>query len=58
MVEELIPNALSLGKVHRVFQNLLREQISIRELRTILDKLSDYASLTQDPDVLTEYVRQ
>jgi flagellar biosynthesis protein FlhA len=58
VVEELIPNALSLGKVQRVFQNLLREQISIRDLRTILEKLSDYASLTQDPDVLTEYVRQ
>jgi len=58
VVEELIPNALSLGKVQRVFQNLLREQISIRDLRTILEKLSDYASLSQDPDVLTEYVRQ
>jgi flagellar biosynthesis protein FlhA len=58
VVEELIPNALSLGKVQRVLQNLLREQISIRDLRTILEKLSDYASLTQDPDVLTEYVRQ
>ena len=58
VVEELIPNALSLGKVQRVFQNLLREQISIRDLRTILEKISDYASLTQDPDVLTEYVRQ
>ena len=58
VVEELIPNALTLGKVQRVFQNLLREQISIRDLRTILEKLSDYASLSQDPDVLTEYVRQ
>ncbi|MBT5027345.1 MAG: flagellar biosynthesis protein FlhA [Nitrospinaceae bacterium] len=58
VVEELIPGLLSLGKVQRVFQNLLKEQISIRDLRTILEKLSDYASLTQDPDVLTEYVRQ
>jgi flagellar biosynthesis protein FlhA len=58
VVEELIPNSLSLGKVQRVLQNLLREQISIRDLRTILEKLSDYSSLTQDPDVLTEYVRQ
>ena len=58
VVEELIPNALTLGKVQRVFQNLLREQISIRDLRTILEKLSDYASLSQDPDVLIEYVRQ
>lgn len=58
VVEELIPNLLSLGKVQRVLQNLLKEQISIRDLRTILEQLSDFASLTQDPDVLTEYVRQ
>lgn len=58
VVEELIPNLLSLGKVQKVFQNLLKEQISIRDLRTILEQLSDYASLTQDADVLTEYVRQ
>jgi flagellar biosynthesis protein FlhA len=58
VVEELIPNLLSLGKVQKVLQNLLKEQISIRDLRTILEQLSDYASLTQDADVLTEYVRQ
>ena len=58
VVEELIPNLLPLGKVQKVLQNLLKEQISIRDLRTILEQLSDYASLTQDADVLTEYVRQ
>ena len=58
VVEELIPNLLSLGKVQKVLQNLLKEQISIRDLRTILEQLSDYASLTQDADILTEYVRQ
>ena len=58
VVEELIPNLLSLGRVQKVLQNLLKEQISIRDLRTILEQLADYGSLTQDTDLLTEYVRQ
>tara|TARA_B100000686_G_C16694423_1_gene919625 strand:- start:724 stop:1509 length:786 start_codon:yes stop_codon:yes gene_type:complete len=58
VVEELIPNLLNLGKVQKVLQNLLKEQISIRDLRTILETLADYAGMSQDPDVLTEYVRQ
>ena len=57
VVEELIPNLLPLGKVQKVLKNLLREQISIRDLRTILEQLADYAALTQDTDLLTEYVR-
>ncbi len=58
VIEELIPTLLPLGKVQRVLQNLLREGISIRDLRTILEQLADYSSMTKDPDVLTEYVRQ
>ena len=58
VVEELVPNLMTLGKVQKVLQNLLREQISIRDLRTILENLADYAPKVQDPDVLTEYVRQ
>jgi flagellar biosynthesis protein FlhA len=58
VIEELIPNLLSLGKVQRVLQNLLKEQISIRDLRTILEQLADFAPTTQDTDVLTEFVRQ
>ncbi len=58
VVEELVPNLMSLGKVQKVLQNLLREQISIRDLRTILESLADYAAKVEDPDVLTEYVRQ
>jgi len=57
VVEELIPTLLSLGKVQMVLKNLLREQISIRDLRTILEQLADYAPITQDADLLTEYVR-
>lgn len=57
VVEELIPNVLSLGEVQKVLQNLLRERISIRNLVTILETLADYAPITKDIDVLTEYVR-
>jgi flagellar biosynthesis protein FlhA len=57
VVEELIPSLLPLGKVQKVLKNLLKEQISIRDLRTILEQLADYAAITQDTDLLTEYVR-
>ena len=56
-VEELAPNLLSLGIVQKVMQNLIRERISIRDLLTIVETLADYAVLTKDPDLLTEYVR-
>jgi len=58
VVEELIPGQLGLGVVLRVVKNLLKEGISIRDLRTVLESLADYAGLTKDPDVLTEFVRQ
>ncbi|MBW1715880.1 MAG: flagellar biosynthesis protein FlhA, partial [Deltaproteobacteria bacterium] len=56
-VEELVPNLLSLGGVQKVLQNLLRERISIRDILTIVETLADYAPLTKDPELLTEYVR-
>jgi len=58
VVDELIPNLLNLGTVLRVVKSLLKEGVSIRDMRTILESLADYASLTKDPDVLTEFVRQ
>lgn len=58
VVDELIPGQLGLGVVLRVVKNLLKEGVSVRDLRTILETLADYASLTKDPDVLTEFVRQ
>ncbi|MCF8031348.1 MAG: flagellar biosynthesis protein FlhA, partial [Desulfohalobiaceae bacterium] len=58
LVEELVPNLMSLGGVMRVLQNLLREEVSIRDMRTILETLADHAPKTQDEDLLTEYVRQ
>jgi len=57
LVEELLPHVLNLGVIMRVLQNLLREGISIRDLRSILETMADYATMTQDADVLTEYVR-
>lgn len=56
-VEELMPNLLSLGAVLKVLQNLLQEQISIKDMLTIVETLADYAPLTKDPELLTEYVR-
>ncbi|MCU0595115.1 MAG: flagellar biosynthesis protein FlhA [Desulfobacterota bacterium] len=56
-VEELVPNLLPLGIVQKVLQSLLREQVCIRDMLTIVESLADYASLTKDPDLLTEYVR-
>ncbi len=57
LIEELIPNVLSLGTIMRVVQNLLKEGVSIRDLRTILETMADWATKTQDTDILTEYVR-
>jgi flagellar biosynthesis protein FlhA len=57
LVEELVPTVLSLGTIMRVLQNLLKEGVSIRDLRTILEIMADWAAATHDTDVLTEYVR-
>jgi flagellar biosynthesis protein FlhA len=57
VVEELIPGLLTLGQTQKVLQNLLREDISIRDLHTILETLADWATVTKDTDILTEYVR-
>lgn len=58
LVEEIVPKVLSIGEVQKVLANLLKEQISIRDMVTILETLADYAPITRDPDMLTEYVRQ
>ncbi|KGK90367.1 flagellar biosynthesis protein FlhA [Desulfosporosinus sp. HMP52] len=58
VVDELIPDLLSLGQVQKVLANLLRERVSIRDMVSILETLSDYAQGTKDIDRLTEHVRQ
>jgi flagellar biosynthesis protein FlhA len=58
VVNELIPAQLTVGQVQRVLQNLLAEGISIRNLAGILEKVSDHASVTKNPDELSEYARR
>ena len=58
LVEELIPTMVPLGTVVRVLGNLLKEGIPIRDLRSILEAISDQASNSKDPELLTEYARQ
>ena len=57
-VEELVPSLMTLGMVQKVLQNLLRERVSVRDLLTIVETLADYAPMSKDTDLLTEYVRQ
>ncbi len=56
-VEECL-SVVNLGTVQKVLQNLVREQVSIRDLLTIVETIADYGSNIKDPEVLTEYVRQ
>ncbi|MFW8051979.1 flagellar biosynthesis protein FlhA [Vagococcus fluvialis] len=58
VIDELIPDILRLGEVQKVLQNLLREQIPINDLVTILETLADFGMMTKDIEVLTEHVRQ
>jgi flagellar biosynthesis protein FlhA len=58
VVDEVIPSLLSIGQLQRVLGNLLRENVPIRDLVTILETMGDYASATKDIDLLTEYARQ
>jgi len=57
VVDEVTPNLLSIGDIQKVLAKLLRERISIRDMVTILETLADYAQLTKDTEILTEYVR-
>jgi len=57
VVEELVPNLLTVGEIQRVLQNLLRERIPIRNLLLILESLADAARVSKDVDFLTERVR-
>jgi flagellar biosynthesis protein FlhA len=58
LVEDLVPKLLSMAVVQKVFQNLLRERVSIRDVVTILEALGEAAAMTKNPVLLTEYVRQ
>lgn len=58
IVDELVPKTMTVGEIQKVLVNLLREGVSIRDMVTILETLADYAPITHDTDMLTEYVRQ
>ncbi len=58
LVEDLVPKVLSMGTLQRVVQNLLREQVSIRDAASILEALGEAAGTTRNPVLLTEFVRQ
>ncbi|GAB6158012.1 flagellar biosynthesis protein FlhA [Desulfotomaculum varum] len=58
VVEELVPDMLSLGEIQKVLQNLLKEKVPIRDLVTVLEALADGARINKDPDYLTDCARQ
>ncbi len=57
VIEDLIPGLLPVSSVLKVLKSLLKENVSIRDLRTILEALADIAVIQKDPLVLTEHVR-
>ncbi|HEX5431406.1 MAG TPA: flagellar biosynthesis protein FlhA, partial [Bryobacteraceae bacterium] len=58
VIEDLVPKLLPLATVQKVFQNLLRERVSIRDSVTILEALGEAGAMTKNPILLTEYSRQ
>lgn len=58
LVDDVIPNMLSLGDIARVLRNLVREGVSIRDLRAILEALAELSQQVKDPEQLTEMVRE
>lgn len=57
LIEELVPNLMTIGSIQKVLKRLLQERIPTRDLITILEALADYAPNTKNIDVLTEYAR-
>ncbi|MGH1365001.1 MAG: flagellar biosynthesis protein FlhA [Calditrichia bacterium] len=57
LIEELVPNLVTLGIIQKVLKNLLKESIPIRNLVMILETIADYSVHSKDAEVLTEYVR-
>ncbi len=58
LIDELTPKLLSVGEIQKVLANLLKENVSIRDLVTIFESLADYGGSVRDVDILTEYARQ
>jgi flagellar biosynthesis protein FlhA len=58
LIEDIVPQMMSLSIVQKVLQNLLRERVSIRDSVSILEALSEAGAATKNPTLLSEYVRQ
>jgi len=58
LVDDVVPKIVNLGEIQKVLSNLLKENVSIRDMATIIETLGDYGGSTHDPVLLTEYVRQ
>lgn len=58
LIEEVTPEPLAVGDIQKVLAKLLKENVSIRNLPVIFETLADFAKLTNDTDLLAEYVRQ
>lgn len=58
VIEELLPELLTVGEIQKVLQHLLRERVPIRDLVSIFETLADHARSSREADLLTEYVRQ
>src|SRR3712207_6132324 len=58
VVDEVVPDMLSLGEIQRVLQSLLQEGVSIRDLGAVVEVIGDKARLTRDASLLAEYARQ
>jgi flagellar biosynthesis protein FlhA len=57
-VDELVPGVIPIAVLQKVLQNLLKERVSVRDLTKILEALADAVTVTRDPVMLTEFVRQ
>lgn len=58
IVDEVVPNLMSYGNLQKVLGNLLKEGVPIKDMETILETISDYATSIKDTEMLTEYIRQ
>lgn len=57
VVEELVPDLMTIGEIQKILQGLLKEKVSIKDMVTILECLADNSRNTKDIEMLTEYVR-
>ena len=58
LVDDVVPGLIPLGDLLRVLRNLVRESVSIRDMRTILESLAEFTAQTKDVEQLTEMVRE